>query len=534
MNTTTRDRCGETTPRVRMPPSVVGHALNYFEVFQRNLGPLATRRALKNLWKLSARRSQGRGSKSSGFSVFIAGLVVGLITVLGGAALAADRADDPRPNILLIVSDDQGYHDLGCFGNDEIKTPHLDRLAAGGVRLTSFYVSWPACTPSRGSLLTGRYPQRNGLYDMIRNDRVDDGHLYSPEEYAVSPERVLGMDVREVMISDVLRAAGYVNGCYGKWDGGQLKRYLPLQRGFDEFYGFCNTGIDYFTHERYGVPSMFRDNEPTTEDKRTDCTYLFQLEAAKFIKQHHDRPFFLYVPFNAPHGASNLDRDIRGTVQAPRKYLDMYPAGTTKREEHRRSYMAAVTCMDDAIGELLDLLDEYKIADNTLVIFLSDNGGSGIADNTTLRGKKSTMWAGDLRVPCLVRWPNRLPAGKTSDQFLTSLEIFPTILAATGAKHNEEIVLDGFDMLPILKDVRASPRKEMFWQRRSLRAARVGDWKWVDVAGQQSLFDLSEDVSEQHNLAKQRPDMLKQMQAHFARWRSQMDAAEPRGPFRDY
>ena len=198
------------------------------------------------------------------------------------------EAGAARPNVLLIVSDDQGFRDLGCFGSNEIKTPSLDRLAAGGVKLTSFYVTWPACTPSRGSLLTGRYPQRNGLYDMIRNDRVDDGHRYTPEEYAVSPERVLGMDVREVMISDVLKRSGYTCGCFGKWDGGQLRRYLPLQRGFDDFYGFCNTGVDYYTHERYGVPSMFRGNQPTTEDKGTYCTYLFQREAARFPREHRD------------------------------------------------------------------------------------------------------------------------------------------------------------------------------------------------------------------------------------------------------
>lgn len=462
--------------------------------------------------------------------VFILALIVaGAVERCSAAAEGA-----ARPNILLIVSDDQGYRDLGCFGGEEIKTPHLDRLAEGGVKLTSFYVTWPACTPSRGSLLTGRYPQRNGLYDMIRNDRVDDGHRYSPEEYAVSPERVLGMDVREVMISDVLQKHGYTNGCFGKWDGGQLRRYLPLQRGFDAFYGFTNTGIDYFTHERYGVPSMMRDNRPTTEDKGTYCTYLFQREAVRFLKQHHDEPFFLYVPFNAPHGASNLDPKIRGTVQAPQKYLDMYPPGESCRDERRRNYMAAVTCMDDAIGELLDLLDEHEIADNTLVIFLSDNGGSGIADNTPLRGRKSTMWEGGLRVPCIVRWPKQLAAGETNREFLTSLEIFPTIAAAAGAKPPDDVVLDGHNMLPVLKGEAASPREEMFWQRRSRRAARVGDWKWVDAGGSGGLFDLSQDIGEENDLSEKKPEILKRVQSRFAAWRQAMDRAEPRGPFRDF
>ena len=168
------------------------------------------------------------------------------------------------PNILLIVSDDQGYRDLGCFGSDEVITPSLDRLAKGGVKLTSFYVAWPACTPSRGALLTGRYPQRNGIYDMIRNEAPDYGYKYNPGEYDATFERVGGMDTREILLPQVLKQAHYTSGIFGKWDLGVHKRFLPLARGFDDFYGFVNTGIDYYTHERYGVPSMYRDNLPTT------------------------------------------------------------------------------------------------------------------------------------------------------------------------------------------------------------------------------------------------------------------------------
>ena len=193
-------------------------------------------------------------------------------------------ADDRPPNVLLMVSDDQGYHDLGCFGSSEVKTPHLDSLAAQGVRLTNFYVTWPACTPSRGSLLTGRYPQRHGVYDMIRNEAPDYGHHYTPAEYAVTFERIGGMDVRERLLPELLKPAGYISGIFGKWDLGVHKRFLPLARVFDDFYGFCNTGIDYYTHERYGVPSMYRNNRPTTEDKGVYCTTLFQREALRFLR----------------------------------------------------------------------------------------------------------------------------------------------------------------------------------------------------------------------------------------------------------
>ena len=455
------------------------------------------------------------------------------------------------PNILLIVSDDQGYRDLGCFGSHEVMTPHLDRLAKGGVKLTSFYVAWPACTPSRGALLTGRYPQRNGIYDMIRNEAPDYGYQYKPGEYEATFERIGGMDTREVLLPQVLKKAGYVSGIFGKWDLGVHKRFLPLARGFDDFYGFVNTGIDYYTHERYGVPSMYRNNQPTTADKGTYCTDLFEREAVRFLKDNFQKPFFLYVPFNAPHGASNLDPTIRSGAQAPEKYKDMYPKlqaqiGTQERTRYgktftvpnraarRLEFVGSITAMDAAIGKLLDLLDKYKIANNTLVIFFSDNGGGGAANNKPLRGAKGQMFEGGIRVPCIVRWPDKIPASTTTDEFLTSLEIFPMLCSASGTALPENVKLDGFDMLSVLQGIKKSTRREMFWQRRNDKGARVDNWKWVESSRGTGLFDLRTDISERRDLSKEKPDILKRVKARFANWERQMKAAEPRGPFRDY
>lgn len=444
------------------------------------------------------------------------------------------------PNVVLIVSDDQGYPDLGCMGTKFIITPNLDRLASEGVRATSFYVTWPACTPSRGSILTGRYPQRNGLYDMIRNDMVNYGHRYSPEEYALSPEMTLGLDVREKTIGDMLRAAGYATGVVGKWDMGQARRFLPLQRGFDFFYGHGNNGIDYYTHERYGIPSLFRGNTRTEEDKGRYVTDVFKREALYFAGEQAGRkPFFLYLPFNAPHGASSFGegttegaKKVAEGVQAPEKYVAMY-RGKVKDEKLAR-YCGAVTCMDEVIGELLAFLDKNDLASNTLVMFLSDNGGSGNGGNAPLRGSKSTMWEGGLRVPFIARWPGKVPAGQVTNEFLTSLELVPTILAATGAKAPAKGKLDGFDMLPVLRGEAKSPRKEMFWQRRGDKAARFENWKWLDSAKGKGLYDVSNDIGEAHDISKERPDVLKTMQDKFAGWRKEMDQAEPRGPFRDF
>ena len=443
--------------------------------------------------------------------------------------LLATAAGAQAPNILLIVSDDQGYADLGCCGRPELETPHLDRIAREGVRATNFYVAWPACTPSRGALLTGRYPQRNGLYDMIRNDVADFDVTFTDAEYAVTPERVLGLDERETLISEVLRQAGYATGVVGKWDSGQLLRFLPLQRGFDFYYGFANTGVDYWTHARYEYPSLRRGNERIEEEGY--ITDLFEREALRFLDERVEGPFFLYLPFNAPHSASNFDRPgPQGKPEDVAHYLEK----DSVRNEKEANYLASITAMDRAIGSVFEALERRGVLDDTLVIFFSDNGGSGRADNTPLRGHKAEMWEGGIRVPFLARWPGRIPAGRVTDEFLTSLEVFPTLVAAAGAELPEGIVYDGFDMMGVLAGREASKREEMAWERRGDRALRYRQWKWVDAKEGAGLFDLSEDVSEKQDLSEKLPQKLEEMRARFDAWKARMEAAEPRGPFRDY
>ena len=481
----------------------------------------------------------------------LAAHLVVLLLILGLESKANSQA--PKPNILLIVSDDQGYNDLGTLGNGII-TPYLDRLAKEGTRLTNFYVAWPACTPSRGAFLTGRYPQRNGIYDMIRNEAPDYGYKYSSAEYEVSFERIGGMDLKERLLPEYLRTAGYQNGIFGKWDLGSLKRYLPTRRGFDVFYGFVNTGIDYFTHERYGVPSMFQNLQPTEEDKGTYCTYLFEREALKFLaNRNQSNPFFLYLPFNAPHNSSALNPKIRSSVQAPTKFKAQYPKVTpevrivenhryespatlTTKEARKRDYRAAVTCMDQSIGNIFNALETQGVLDETLIIFFSDNGGSGGADNSPLRGHKSQTWEGGVRVPCLIRWPKGgVPAGEVSAAFLSSLELLPSLAKVSGVHLSDDVILDGFDWWPTILDNAPSPRKELFWKRRDRLAARVGDWKWVDMEGTEGgLFNLKEDIAEKNDLSESHPQQLTEITARYQAWLQRMNSADPRGPFKDF
>lgn len=430
-------------------------------------------------------------------------------------------------NIILIVSDDQGYNELGTHGNDEIHTPNLDRLADEGVMATNFYVTGPGCTPSRSGFLTGRYPQRNGLYDMIRNDWApgrEPENALTPLQSRRQPEMTLGLDEREYLISDMLKKSGYVNGIFGKWDFGRLHHYLPLQRGFDDFLGIVNTGTDYWTHERYGMPSLYRNNELVKEEG-----FLVEKEgeeAERFIRENHGRPFFLYYPSFAPHMASNLKEE---GIAPPQEYLDLY-SGLNVSDRYRE-HLAAISAMDAQIGKILDLLDEYEIADNTLIIFFSDQGAGGLGDNSPLRGGKGNLWEGGVHVPFIARWPGVIPAGTTTDALLSSLELMPTF-ATVADTWTPDAIMDGFDMLPVLTGEIESERTEMFWEWHGQRAARIGDYKWVDIDGVSGgLFDLGNDIGEQRDLSEAEPEILAVIKERWNDWRIEMEHAEYRGPF---
>jgi len=411
----------------------------------------------------------------------------------GGTSSAGANKDRGRPNVVVIVSDDQGYADSSCYDHPkEVETPNIDRLADEGVRLTSGYASAYVCAPTRAGLLTGRYQQRFGFY-------------------TASDSRT-GMPVSEVTLADLLKKQGYATGVFGKWHLGLEPEYRPLRRGFHEFYGFLGHGAhDYFKLEiTTEHNSIYRNDKPIN-----DTGYLTKnlaREAVSFIARHSKEPFFLYLPFNAVHWP----------LQALQEHIARFNTGDPDRD----IYLAMLTCMDEAIGRVLDALKRTGADDNTLIVFFSDNGGAkkNHANNGILRDYKHTVYEGGIRVPFIVRWPGRLPKGTVCDEPVISLDVMPTICAAVGAELPGDRVYDGKNMLPALQGRSKDPLHEaLFWYDGSDQwAIRAGKWKLLSYKGSLELYDLEADISEKNNVKGQNPEIVERLRRAYVAWENQM------------
>ena len=418
------------------------------------------------------------------------------IVVLAAPARAADR----KPNIVHIVADDLGWKDVGFNGCVDIKTPNLDAQAAGGVKLTQFYVQ-PMCTPTRACLMTGRYPFRYGLQTAV---------IPSVSAY--------GLDTTEWLLPQCLKEAGYETAIIGKWHLGHAdQKYWPRQRGFDYQYGAMIGELDYFTHDEQGVLDWFRNNEPVKEEGYT--TSLLGQDAARRIKQHDvSKPLYLYLTFNAPHTP----------YQAPKEYVDRY---RSIADPTRRTYAAMVACLDDEIGRVVAALDQKKMRDNTLILFHSDNGGTRNAmfagvmadmsklklpcDNGPYREGKGTLYEGATRVCALANWPGHIQAGSVNGM-IHAVDLYPTLAALAGASTAKCKPLDGVNVWETIAQGKPSPRTEIVYNVEPFRGAlRQGDWKLVWrtlLPSRVELFDLARDPSEKNNLAAQNPDKVATLQ----------------------
>jgi arylsulfatase A-like enzyme len=423
---------------------------------------------------------------------------------------AADPGTSTKPNILVIVADDLGYGDIGVQGGKDVPTPHIDALAARGVRCTSGYVSAPYCSPSRAGFLTGRYQTRFG-------------HEFNPH---VGEEGKLGLPLDQRTIADHLRGAGYATGLVGKWHQGFDRAHHPQSRGFDDYFGFLVGGHNYLLHKdaeaefgsAYSKNMIYRNREVQKLDGYT--TDLFTDEAMAFMQRHKDKPWFLYLAYNAVHTP----------LEVLEKYGARVPKSITERE--RRGYLSLLIGLDDAVGRVTSHLRDTGKDRDTLIFFFSDNGGSGrkpylaynTGVNTPLRGDKGQTLEGGIRVPFFVSWPGKIPAGKTYDQPVITLDILPTACSVAGAKAVADA--DGVNLLKYLTgDETAAPHEVLYWRFGPQKAIRTGKWKLVDWrdfdakrdSGWQ-LYNLEKDIGEKNDLAEAERQIVTRLSADWENW----------------
>ncbi len=418
-------------------------------------------------------------------------LLLACLGTLSGTALAA-----ARPDILLIVADDLGYGDMSAYGCKEFATPHLDRLAAQGLRFSSGYVAAPVCGPSRAGLLTGRHPSR------------------IPFHGNPAPGSESGLPLEHKTMADHLKAAGYRTAALGKWHLGETPQHHPMSRGFDEFFGFLSGMHSYFKAEDAAWGPVLRGREKA--ELKQYLTFALADEACAFIRRQKADPFFLYLAFNAPHVP----------LEAPDNYL----AKTQHLADPRRKICAAmILALDDAIGRVLAALRESGRAENTLVVFLSDNGAALIpgsaengGSNAPLRGSKAQLWEGGVRVPFCIQWPGHIKAGGVSDTPVSSLDLLPTFLAAAQSGHlaPRDVIFDGVNLLPWLEGKAEPPvREHLFWKfgarQMAIRGAEV---KLVQVDADKGLFNLRQDIAETKDITAKRPVLARQLEAAWKKW----------------
>ena len=417
------------------------------------------------------------------------------------------EAQTRRPNIVIIVADDLGYGDTGPYGGKDIPTPNLDALARDGVRFTDAYVSGPYCSPTRAGLLTGKYPQRFGHeYNILGNSIPATAHSE------------IGLPVSETTIADRLKAAGYSTALFGKWHLGSGSRFHPMERGFEEFFGFLGGAHAYHSPTVNEGQPLYEGRTPVAEPAY--LTDVLADRAVQYVIRKRGQPYFLYLAFNAVHTP----------MQATDKYLKRFAHISDQR---RRTYAAMLSAMDDGIGKTLAALD-----DNTIVFFLSDNGGPIYAGgpngstNGPLKGSKRTTLEGGIRVPLIIKWKGHLAAGTIYSRPVIQLDVLPTALTAAGIKFDAK-PLDGVNLIPFLAGKSSrSPHDTLFWRTGGMMAIRKGDWKLAmnsDTAfrdppavlndlSRVELYNLKDDISESKNLAAANPKKVKELADDWTRW----------------
>ena len=403
-----------------------------------------------------------------------------------------------RPNIIYIMTDDMGYGDLSCYGQKNYTTPNLDRLASQGVKFVNAYAAAPVCTPTRTAFITGRYPARTpvGLMEPLRGAKLDGA---------------FGLTKDIPSVATLMKESGYETVLIGKWHLGFMPQQSPTKNGFDYFFGIHSGGADYVSH--IGANGAGTHDLYENEDMVYPKGYLTDLLTQKtidFIKQKHDKPFFLNINFNAPHWPWQGPSD-----SAYPKSKDFTEGGSPA------VYAAMMKSLDDGIGKIMQALDNAQLTNQTLVIFTNDNGGERYSDNGGLSKGKMTLWEGGIRVPAFVRWPGKIKAGTTSQQVAVTMDWTATILQAGGAKADKGFPLDGIDLMPILTGAEKEVDRTLYWrifQRKKQQAVRDGKWKYLRDEKGEYLFDLSVDPGEKNDLKSKEEGTFEMMKEKFDKW----------------
>ena len=406
-----------------------------------------------------------------------------------------------RPNIILIMADDLGYGDIGCYGSEKIHTPNIDALARGGLKFTDYHSNCPVCSPTRAALLTGRYQQRCGIEGVV----------------TAAKHRHTGMALEEVTFAEALKSRGYATGIFGKWHVGYNVEFNPARQGFDDFVGYVSGNVDYHSHiDQAGFDDWWKNLQKVPEEGY--CTDLITGHGMDFIERHKDKPFCLYLPHEAPH------YPYQGRKDPPERLSGGRKGKKAKGREITRAYKEMVEVMDEGVGRIVEAVRLMGLERKTFIFFCSDNGATKNGSNGVLAGFKGSLWEGGHRVPAVAYWPGRIKAGTTTDQTVLGMDLFATMMSIAGAKPPEHLKLDGVNLLPMLTEGTKLPERMLFWRYRKEKAARKGPWKLLVQDNQSKLYNLDEDIGEKENLALAKPDMVKALEDELAAWEQEVSA----------
>ncbi len=441
--------------------------------------------------------------------------------------LSASAADARKPNIIFILADDLGYTDIACFGSKYYETPNIDRMAAEGVRFTSGYSCGSNCQPARAALMSGQYGPRTGVYTVGGINR------FNWQSRPLRPvDNVTELPLDKITLADTLKKAGYATGMFGKWHLGNDPQHHPSQRGFDEAIESSGRHFNFVTNPKTDYPKG-----QYLADFLTD-------RAVDFIERHRDQPFFLYLPHYAVHGPHDAKKELIA------KFKDKPPVGGHKNP----AYAAMIASVDESVGRVMETLDKLGLAENTLVIFSSDNGGvggyeraglnkEGITDNAPLKGGKGMFYEGGIRVPYVFRWKGKIAASKENTTPIISVDLYPTLAEMAGAELPHDYTLDGESYAGLLTGEKSKLDRDAIywhfpgylgsglglWRTTPAGAVHSGDYKLIEFFedGRQELYNLKNDIGEEHNLAQENPEKVKELHAKLATWQKQVGAKMP-------